>query len=66
MAIRRISDLSELFVNYPDADMKKCLLEVSYNNTDRRYQSFYMKVADMISYILSDLDLDSFCTLTTE
>ena len=65
MAIRRISDLSELFVNYPDADMDKCLLEVSYNNTGRRYQSFYVKAADMFSHYLSDLNINGICTLTT-
>lgn len=65
MAIRRISDLSELFVNYPDANMDKCLLEVSYNNTGRRYQSFYVKAANMFSHYLSDLNINGICTLTT-
>ncbi len=37
MAIRRVSDLPELSANYPDADLGKCLLEVSYNNSGKLY-----------------------------
>lgn len=54
MAIRRISDLSELFTNYPDADLDKCLIEVSYNNTDKRYQSFYVRADKLIEHYIKN------------
>ena len=53
MAIRRISDLPELLTHYQDANIDRCLLEVSYNDDQyaRRYQSFYLKVYDLIEKI---------------
>lgn len=37
MAIRRISDLENLFDVYEDADISKCLIEVSYNPKGKVY-----------------------------
>lgn len=34
MAVRRISDLPELYSNYPNANLSSCLFEVSYNPHD--------------------------------
>lgn len=63
MAIRRISDLPELLTHYQDADIDKCLLEVSYNRDANRYQSFYVKVGNLIQHI--DESIGGWVTLTT-
>lgn len=54
MALRRISDLSELYLNYPDASISSCLLEVSYNPIDQRYQSFYVHANNLLDKYMRD------------
>lgn len=51
MAIRRISDLPYLFDVVEDADLSKCLIEVSYNPKGKVYQSFYIPVSKLIEKI---------------
>ena len=61
MAVRRISDLPNLFAYYADADLKNSLIEVSYtaNPNDpksiRRYQSFYANMNDMLAMIINGM-----------
>lgn len=61
MAVRRISDLPNLFAYYEDADLKNSLIEVSYtaNPSDpksiRRYQSFYANMNDMLAMIINGM-----------
>lgn len=58
MAIRRVSDLPNLLEVYPKAEIDKCILEVSYNNEGRLFQSFYVKAKDLIKKYLSDYEQD--------
>lgn len=51
MAIRRVSELPSLDGTYSDADVSKCLIEVSYNPKDRVYQSFYVRAEWLIDKI---------------
>ena len=54
MAVRRISELPELYTTYPNATAKKCLIEVSYNHNDKVYQSFYVKATDLLNVSVGD------------
>lgn len=69
MAIRRVSDLPELTSIYQNADLDKCLFEVSYKN-DNIYQSFYAKgktVTDkVVEKIGGSIDLNKYVTKDTE
>lgn len=58
MAIRRVSDLPNLLEVYPDAEIDKCIVEVSYNNEGRLFQSFYVKAADLVKKYLVDHEQD--------
>lgn len=56
MAVRRISDLPNLMMYYPDATLSSSLMEVSYakpNPEDiRRYQSFYATLNEIMILIV--------------
>lgn len=49
MAVRRVSELPELYSNYPDATADKCLIEVSYNPHNKVYQSFYTYMDQLLN-----------------
>ena len=55
MAVRRISDLPELYSNYPNANLSSCLFEVSYNPHDQVYQSFYVHADKLLSAIVEQI-----------
>lgn len=57
MAVRRISDLPNLYEYYPDAKLPDCLIETSYAKptTPRRYQSFYAKLQDVFQVLKQNL-----------
>ena len=55
MAVRRISDLPELYSNYPSANLSSCLFEVSYNPRDQVYQSFYVHGDKLLSSIIEQI-----------
>lgn len=70
MAVRRVSDLPNLDIVYPGAELSDCLFEVSYSTPDnpRRYQSFYANALSTISkmpYVSPD-ELHDLCIVIRE
>lgn len=50
MALRRISDLPELFTNNPNAELSNCLIEVSYRQPDNYvYESYFVNLYNVLS-----------------
>lgn len=74
MAVRRISDLPNLYSYYEDADLSNGLMEVSYADPSqpRRYVSFHANVGEvfdrelaMLSNYASKTDLSKYVLKTT-